>query len=235
MQDNDVARFRPRGVLGFEKIYVERGHLVVHDGVGRNRSTRRLNRAASKFDRLVVIGNSGVITLEAMRWIKDVGASFVQIDTDSNVIAMSVSERYSSSRHLRRAQVLAAETEVGRRLLVELLKAKPIEQARLAEELLEFTPTRKGRDRRTDDPAGAILAQIPGLERATTTNELRVAESIAGRSPLHIPFCQLLLGIGQRASQRLDMAALSLADGLLHGPRHRGLDLLRLRMRVGDD
>jgi CRISPR/Cas system-associated endonuclease Cas1 len=163
------------------KIYVERGHLVVHDGIGRNRETRRFNRATSKLDRLVVIGHTGFVTLEALRWIKDVGASFVQIDADSTLVATSVSEWYSSSRRLRRAQVLAAETEVGRRQLTNLLKAKLIEQARLVNELLAYRPARKGRDRRTDDPQGAILAQIPELERATTMNELRLAESIAGR------------------------------------------------------
>ncbi len=163
------------------KIYVERGHLVVHDGIGRKRETRRFNRATSKLDRLVVIGHTGFITLEAMRWIKDIDASFLQIDADSNVVAMSVSEWYSSSRHLRRAQVLAAESEIGRRQLTELLKAKLIDQARLADELLAHRPAKEGRDRRSPDPQGAILAQIAELERAKTMNELRVAESIAGR------------------------------------------------------
>jgi CRISPR-associated endonuclease Cas1 len=163
------------------KIYVERGHLVVHDGIGRDRETRRFNRATSKLDRLVVIGHTGFITLEALRWIKDVGASFVQIDADSNVIATSVSEWYSSSRHLRRAQVLAAESEAGRRQLTQLLKAKLIEQAQLANELLAYRPPRQGRDRRSPDPQGAILAQIAELEQAKTMNELRIAESIAGR------------------------------------------------------
>ena len=163
------------------KIYVERGHLVVHDGVGRSRETRRFSRATSNLDRLVVIGHTGFVTLEALRWIKDVGASFVQVDADSNVVAMSVSEWYSSSRHLRRAQVLAAETEVGRQQLTILLKAKLIEQARLAGELVQYRSARKGRDRRTNDSQGAILAQIPELERARTMKELRVAESVAGR------------------------------------------------------
>lgn len=163
------------------KIYVERGHLIVHDGLGRSRDTRRFNRATSKLDRLVVIGHTGFVTLEALRWIKDIGASFVQIDADSNVVAVTVSEWYSSSRHLRRAQALAAETQVGREQLVQLLKAKLVEQARLAGELVQFKPARKGRGRATNNPQGAILAQIPALERATTMNELRVAESIAGR------------------------------------------------------
>jgi len=114
------------------KIYVNRGHLVVHQGVGRNRSTERFNRATSRLSRLVVIGHTGFVTLEALRWIRDVGAAFVQIDSDSNVVAMSAAEWQSSSRQLRRAQVLAAESEIGRRQLTEMLKAKLIEQARLS-------------------------------------------------------------------------------------------------------
>lgn len=173
------------------KIYVERGHLVVHQGVGRNRSTERFNRATSKLTRLVVIGHTGFVTLEALRWVKDIGASFVQIDADSNVVAMSAFEWYPSLRHLRRAQVLAAETEVGRRLLTNLLMVKLIEQARLAGELLSYRPAREGRDRRNADPEGAILAQIPAIEGASTISELRLAEAIAGRqywqSFAHVP------------------------------------------------
>lgn len=161
------------------KIYVERGHLVIHDGVGRDRGTRRFNRATSKLSRLVVVGHTGFVSLEAMRWIKDVGAAFVQIDSDSNVVAMTVSEWYSSSRHLRRAQVLAAETETGRRGLVQLLKAKLVEQSKLAGELDQRRA--KPRSARSADPQGAILDQIGDLEKAETIEALRLAESIAGR------------------------------------------------------
>jgi hypothetical protein len=52
-------------------------------------------------------------------------------DSKDQVVAMSVSEWYSTldSRHRRRGKALAAECEVGRRLLTELLKAKLIEHA----------------------------------------------------------------------------------------------------------
>lgn len=119
------------------KIYVERGHLIVHDGIGRDRETRRFNRATSKLDRLVVLGHTGFITLEAMRWIRDVGAAFVQIDNVSNVVAMSTAERQSSARQLRRAQVLAADNAAGGQQLAELLRAKLVEQAHLSAEFLE--------------------------------------------------------------------------------------------------
>jgi len=134
------------------KIYVERGHLVVHDGIGRNRETRRFNRATSKLDRLVVIGHTGFITLEALRWIRDVGAAFVQIDSDSNVVVMSAAEWQSSARELRRAQVLAGETDSGRHQLAELLKAKLIEQARLSAEFVDHGQPHVGLREAPPDP-----------------------------------------------------------------------------------
>jgi CRISPR-associated protein Cas1 len=163
------------------KIHVERGHLIVHDGVGRTRATRRYNRATAKFDRLVVIGHTGFVTFEALRWIRDIGATFVQIDSDSEVITMSVSDHESSARDLRRAQVVAAESERGRTILSTLLKAKVIEQARLAGDLVQFQPTEGSRHRRPPDPVGSILAQIPVIEDAPDLTKLRVAESVAGR------------------------------------------------------
>src|SRR5689334_10983399 len=99
------------------KIYVERGHLVVHDGIGRDRDTRRFNRATSELKRLVVIGHTGFITLEALRWIRDIGATFVQVDADASVVAVSAPERYHEPK-LRRAQVLAADQPAGLRATV---------------------------------------------------------------------------------------------------------------------
>lgn len=163
------------------KVYVERGHLIVHDGVGRSRKTRRFNRATAKFDRLVVIGHTGFVTFEALRWIRDIGATFIQIDSDSQVITMSVSDHESSARDLRRAQVMAAESERGREILSTLLRAKVVEQARLAGDLVRFQPKKGSRHRRPSDPVGSILAQVPAIERAADVNELRVAESVAGR------------------------------------------------------
>jgi hypothetical protein len=71
------------------KMFVNRGHLVVHDGVGRERRILRLARATSGLERLVVIGHTGYITLEALRWIRDVRASFAQIGSDGEVIAIA--------------------------------------------------------------------------------------------------------------------------------------------------
>ena len=89
------------------KLYVNRGHLVVHDGIGRQRRTVRFNRATSRLRRLVVLGHSGYVTLEALRWLRDVGAAFVHIDRDAKLVACTTGQGRDDAR-LRRAQALAA-------------------------------------------------------------------------------------------------------------------------------
>jgi CRISPR-associated endonuclease Cas1 len=169
-------------VVGYGvKIFVERGHLVVEDGIADERRRRRFHRATGQLKRLVVIGHTGFITLDALRWISDVGAAFVQIDGDSNLIASTVDQWTSTERRLRRAQVLAAESEQGIRLLRELLKVKLQRQAQVVERLIPYRPEKRGRDRRTADVQGAILSQISEIRSAGTMGELRLAESIAGR------------------------------------------------------
>src|SRR2546425_9422531 len=67
-------------------VRVEKGHLVVTDGSGSARRDVRLHRALSRVSRLVVLGHTGCVSLEALRWLYDVGAAFVHIDVDGNVI-----------------------------------------------------------------------------------------------------------------------------------------------------
>ena len=55
------------------KVFVQRGQLVVEDGIGRDRRTPRLSRATHGISRLVVIGSDGFISLEAIRWLHRLG------------------------------------------------------------------------------------------------------------------------------------------------------------------
>jgi len=109
-------------------VGVERGHLVWSDGVGRQRRQGRLNRATCGLKRLVVIGHAGNVTLEALRWLHDVGASFVQLDADGTVIVANGAAGLDDPR-LRRAQALAAGNEIGAALTRSLLESKLAAQA----------------------------------------------------------------------------------------------------------
>lgn len=111
-------------VTGFGvKVYVERGSLIVEDGVGFRRRKGQFYRANNGIDRLVLIGHSGSITLEALRWLNDVGAAIVQLDTDGTVVLTSIATALNDSR-LRRAQAIAATNHVGLEIVKDLLRAK---------------------------------------------------------------------------------------------------------------
>jgi CRISPR-associated endonuclease Cas1 len=116
------------------KIYVHRGHLIVHDGIGRRRQTRRFHRVTSKLRRLVLIGHTGYITLDALRWLHDIGAALVHIDIDGQLVATSAAAGPGQAA-LRRAQALATNSAAGLEVARSLLHAKVSGQASLLPEL----------------------------------------------------------------------------------------------------
>ena len=69
------------------RISVWRGRLRVDDGIGQDRRSRLFHRATAGLKRLAVVGHTGYVSLEAIRWLADVKASFVQIDADGRVLA----------------------------------------------------------------------------------------------------------------------------------------------------
>jgi CRISPR-associated endonuclease Cas1 len=154
------------------KLFVDRGHLVVHDGIGRQRRTVRFNRATSRLGRLVVLGHSGYMTLEALRWLRDVGAAFVHIDRDGKLVACTAGYGRDDAR-LRRAQALAATTGIGLELVRGLIQQKLHGQAAVAAALPD-----------SDAAAAARLAINQGLTELTnagTMQELRLIEALAAR------------------------------------------------------
>ena len=185
MHDQPTQAPAPDGVIiatGYGlKLYVHHGHLIVHDGVGRGHQTRRYHRAASKLRRIVVLGHDGYITLEAMRWIRDVGAAFVQVDTDGNLIALSAPARHHESK-LRRAQVLATTDHAGRAAIASLLKAKLERQSLVAARLAHLKPTVRVKDGPPVSVAAAIRQAAHAMHAGLSFAELRQLESAAGRN-----------------------------------------------------
>ena len=109
---------------GYELLVrVEHGHLLLKDGVAKNRRHGKFTKATCGIKRLVVLGHSGIISLEAIRWLHDAGAAIVQIDADGKLLLTSspFKETYSQ---LRRAQALAADNKIGLGIVRDLLKAK---------------------------------------------------------------------------------------------------------------
>jgi CRISPR-associated endonuclease Cas1 len=147
-------------------VSVERGHLVVRDGLGPCRRQRRFSRATHGLRRLVVLGHSGQITFDALRWMAKAGVGYVQLTHDGEVLASSGTGR--DDARLRRAQALAAGSPVGLAICRTLLEAKLKAQAVLV------------RDRfAAQDAADYIDRLLEGLATASTVEEARALEANA--------------------------------------------------------
>ncbi len=94
------------------RLTVDRRHLMAADGICDERRKARLARATAGLKRLVLQGHSGIITLEALRWLHDVGTSFIQIDADGRLVAAWGPAGLDDAR-LRRMQALAVSRPVG--------------------------------------------------------------------------------------------------------------------------
>jgi len=149
------------------RMAVERGHLIVADGIGRERREGRVPRASRDLRRLVVLGHAGTVSLEALRWLADVGAAFVQVDADGRVVAATAPPGLDDPR-LRRAQALAATNGVGLAIARDLLRDKLRDQA----DVLGQLPDRSG-------ALASVGAALGELERAETVGHLRSAEAKA--------------------------------------------------------
>jgi CRISPR-associated endonuclease Cas1 len=115
-------------------IRVDRGHLVLRDGIGPERRERRYARATCSIRRLVILGHSGVVSLEATRWCVDVGVHVIQLDKDGRLLVTSAKRDVGVAR-LRRVQALAAFTPISVEVAQYLLAAKIRGQAQVASQL----------------------------------------------------------------------------------------------------
>jgi CRISPR-associated protein Cas1 len=152
------------------RVAVERGHLAVADGIGSDRRAGLLARATCGLRRLVVLGHAGTVSLEALRWLHDLGAAFAQLDADGRVVACFAPSGLDDPR-LRRAQALAPTTGVGIALARELLVAKLRGQAALLPRLPGGEIARP-----------AVDQALADLEQAGTTEQLRQAEAAGAKA-----------------------------------------------------
>jgi len=135
-QEIEVPRSGVVTLFGYGiKIHVDRGHLILEDGIGGDRRSARLPRAGHGLGRLVVIGNDGFVSLAALRWLADQDAAFVMLERDGAVLATTGPVRPSDSR-LRRAQANALQSGAGLLIARELIDYKLIGQARVARDKL---------------------------------------------------------------------------------------------------
>jgi CRISPR-associated endonuclease Cas1 len=152
------------------KACVDRGHLIVEDGIGPERRYARLPRVGHGLRRLIVIGSDGMVTLGALRWLADQDASFVMLNRDGSVLAVTGPVSPSDAR-LRRAQVLAHQSGVALDIARELIGKKLEAQEKLARGELNDC-----------EAAQTIVRAREAITTAETIESVRLLESRAAHS-----------------------------------------------------
>jgi CRISPR-associated endonuclease Cas1 len=152
------------------RVQVNAGHLLLHDGIADERRTIRLPRVNHGLKRLVMIGSDGFISLEALRWISDVGAAFVMLDRRGKVLAVT-GPVSSSDAKLRRAQALALGNGTALKISKELISQKLAGQELLVRDMLH--------DPATADAIARFRVVLPSAE---SMDRLRLIEAQAAKA-----------------------------------------------------
>jgi CRISPR-associated protein Cas1 len=147
------------------RVQVNAGHLLLHDGIADERRTIRLPRVNHGLKRLVMIGSDGFITLEALRWISDVGAAFLMLDRRGKVLAVTGPVSPSDAK-LRRAQALALGNGTALKISKEIIAQKLAGQELLVRDMLHASATAEAISRFRDQLPSAESIEVVRLIEA---------------------------------------------------------------------
>jgi CRISPR-associated endonuclease Cas1 len=164
-------------------VRVDRGHLILEDGVGPVRRYGRFPRVKHGLRRLIVIGSDGAVSFSALRWLADQNAAFAMLERNGSVLAATGPVRPSDSR-LRRAQSLAHQSGIAVQISRGLIDQKLEGQERILRNSLQ--------DSVLADKIAFLRTQLGG---AKTVEAIRQLESQAAQAywsawhslPIHFP------------------------------------------------
>lgn len=157
------TRGNPYGI----QVRVDRGHLLLDDGIGSDRRHFRLPRVNHGLKRLVIVGADGFLSLSAIRWLADQRVSFSMLERNGKVMATTGPVRPYDAR-LRRSQALAQSSGVALRIARELIRQKLVGQANVA------------RYKLGDDRCAEIIMQFSSeLSAAESLSSVRLIEAQA--------------------------------------------------------
>jgi CRISPR-associated endonuclease Cas1 len=149
------------------RVTVERGQLQLADGFGAHRRTRTLTRAERTVRRIVILGQSGHLTLEALHWCSAIGLQVLHVDAHGRTSPLTSTAGANDAR-LRRAQACAADKPIGLAITRSLLHAKLDGHATILSTNLQLP-----------DQAAAIHAYAETLSSASSAARCREIEAAA--------------------------------------------------------
>ena len=149
------------------RVGVDRGRLVVSDGLGTCRRERRYSKATHGLSRLVVLSSAGAVGLDALRWCAGVGIGVVVLDPFGGELHLTAGHTANDDPRLRRAQALAPGTVPGLEVTKYLICGKLTGQAAVAQLLA------------APDVSATILDLAEIVEGLSSLEEIRQHEAVA--------------------------------------------------------
>jgi CRISPR-associated endonuclease Cas1 len=144
---------------------IERGHLLLDDGIGSDRRHFRLPRIGHGLKRLVIIGADGMLSLAALRWLADQDVALTLLERNGKVMAVTGPVSPSDAR-LRRAQSLANSSGTALRIAGELIRRKLEGQEKVARTKLLDSATADAIGRYREELVNAETTKTVGLIEA---------------------------------------------------------------------
>ena len=152
------------------RICVERGALVVEDGLGEHRRTRRFDKATHGLSRLVVLGATGFVSIDSLHWLRRLGIGVVVLDPKGSPAFVSAPRRTDDAR-LRRQQALAPDEPVGCDIARFLIEHKLAGQAAILRSRFGL-----------DDAATTVEQLAMEVADAGTIDEVRQLEAVGAET-----------------------------------------------------
>src|SRR5690348_14093752 len=94
------------------KVRLDRGHLILEDGIGPDRRAGRFPKVHHGLRRIVIVGADGMVSLAAIEWLADQNIAFIMLERDGSV-RLSTGPVAASDTRLRRAQACAAHSDTA--------------------------------------------------------------------------------------------------------------------------
>jgi len=147
------------------RISVDRGALLVSDGMGEHRRDRRFDKATHGLRRVVLLASTGSVTIDAMAWCARLGVGLVVLAPDGSA-RLASTPRMTDDARLRRTQALATGEPYGLDVARWLISRKLVGQGALV------------LNRFGDDETAETIGDLAlGVEAAASIDEIRGLEA----------------------------------------------------------
>jgi CRISPR-associated endonuclease Cas1 len=112
------------------RLSVERGALVITDGIGDHCRTRHFDKATHGLRRVVVMGTTGTVSIDALHWCSRLGIGVVMLALDGTA-QLASTPRLTDDARLRRTQAFATNEPYGLDVARWLISRKLLGQGAL--------------------------------------------------------------------------------------------------------